>query len=46
MDVDPRSGVDFLSYISFFPAYILRLLELGYEDARAQHDALAGFLSP
>lgn len=43
LDVDPNSGVDFLSYISFTPDYLKKLLDLGYEDARAQHQNLVEF---
>lgn len=45
LEVDLYQGRDFLSFIMFHPDYMHRLLELGFEDARAQHDALAEFLS-
>jgi NTE family protein len=32
------------SYILFEPPYIRHLLELGYADAMARRDTLAGFL--
>ncbi len=35
---------DSLSMMLFEPDYIARLLEIGYEDARRQHDHLAEFL--
>ncbi len=45
MDVDPYSGVDLLSYISFSPEYLKKLLDLGFEDARSQHDEINAFMS-
>jgi NTE family protein len=44
LDIDPTAGIDFLSYISFMPKYLKSLLELGFEDARRNHDALKDFL--
>lgn len=44
LDVDPSGGIDFLSYISFMPEYLKKLLELGFEDARRHHDELKEFL--
>ena len=44
LDVDPSSGVDFLSYIAFIPAYLKRLLDLGFEDARRHRDKIVEFL--
>lgn len=43
MDIDSSSGVDFLSYISFLPDYIKKLLDLGFEDARTHHGELKEF---
>lgn len=43
LDVDLNEGSDFLSFILFVPSYINRLLDLGYEDARAKHDQLIEF---
>lgn len=37
-------GWDFLSYLAFDPAYTVRLLELGYQDALNQRDEIAEFL--
>ena len=45
LDVDPTSGVDFLSYIAFMPGYLKKLFELGFEDARSHHQELVEFLS-
>ncbi len=45
MDVDPYSGVDLLSYLSFSPHYLKRLLDLGFEDAKSQHQELIEFMS-
>lgn len=43
LDVDIDRGHEFLSFILFIPKYLERLLELGFEDARKQHDKLIGF---
>lgn len=45
LDIDPESGFDLLSYITFMPGYINLLLELGYEDGRRHHDALTEFMT-
>lgn len=45
LDVDIHTGKDFLSFIMFYPEYLHRLLELGFEDARTHHDTLAEFLA-
>ncbi len=45
MDVDPYSGVDLLSYISFSPEYLKQLLALGFEDARSQHEEIKAFMT-
>lgn len=45
LDVDIESGKDFLSYILFYPEYIKMLLELGFEDAKQNHDQLLEFFS-
>ncbi len=44
LDIDPSGGIDFLSYISFMPEYLKKLLELGFEDARRHHTELKEFL--
>jgi len=44
LDVDPESGVDFLSYISFTPDYLSRLLDLGFQDAKRHHNQLKEFM--
>lgn len=46
LDIDPSSGVDFLSYIAFMPEYLKKLLDLGFEDARSNHNELKVFLEP
>ncbi|QQR80254.1 MAG: patatin-like phospholipase family protein [Deltaproteobacteria bacterium] len=43
LDIDPTKGIDFLSYIVFMPEYLKRLLELGFEDARTNHDKLVNY---
>jgi NTE family protein len=44
LDIDPTGGIDFLSYISFTPDYLKKLLDLGFEDARKHHTELKEFL--
>ena len=44
LDIDPSGGVDFLSYISFLPEYLKKLLDLGFEDARRHHTNIKEFL--
>lgn len=36
---------DWLSMLTFAPAYVERLIEIGYADARAQHDEIATFFA-
>ncbi len=43
LDVDPSEGVDFLSYITFIPEYLNKLLELGFEDAKKHRAELKEF---
>lgn len=45
LDVDVYSGKDVLSFLMFHPAYIEKLLELGFEDARSKHDEIVKFMS-
>ena len=45
LDVDMHRGQEFLSYFLFLPAYLHALTQLGYDDAKAQHDQLVAFLS-
>ncbi|EKD41178.1 MAG: hypothetical protein ACD_73C00812G0001 [uncultured bacterium] len=45
LDIDPTAGVDILSYLSFMPVYLKRLMELGYEDAKLMKDQLEEFLT-
>ena len=44
LDIDPTAGIDFLSYISFMPQYLKKLLELGFEDGKRHHNDLKEFL--
>ncbi len=39
------TGWDLVSYLAFEPAYIERLIELGYEDTRARRDEIAAFFA-
>lgn len=43
LDVDLSHGYDFLSFILFVPTYLQRMIELGFEDAKARHDDLVAF---
>ncbi len=43
LEAGPGSGSDFLSYFLFEPSYLKKLVDLGYEDAHAQHDEIAAF---
>ena len=45
LDADSKGGIDMLSYISFLPSYLKRLLELGFEDAKSHHDEIEEFMS-
>jgi len=40
-----EGSADFLSYLLFDPAYTVPLMELGYEDAMAEWDAIERFLA-
>lgn len=41
----PERGLDLLSYIVFDGLYATRLIEMGYVDAMARHDALVEFFT-
>ncbi len=43
LDIDTVSGAEFLSYLMFNKLYLHRLVDLGFDDARAQHDKLLAF---
>ncbi len=45
MATGPDRGLDLLSYIVFDGLYATRLIEMGYVDAMAQHDALVDFFT-
>ncbi len=36
LDIDPTTGMDLLSYLTFAPEYLHELFELGFEDANTQ----------
>jgi NTE family protein len=40
LDIDPTTGSDLLSYLTFAPEYLHELFELGFEDARTQRGKL------
>lgn len=42
---DSTKSPDWLSMLLFDPEYVARLMEIGYEDARRQHDELVAFLA-
>lgn len=44
LEIDEQSGSNLLSYFLFEPSYIHKLLELGFEDARARHDEIMTFV--
>ncbi len=43
LDVDPSVNMDLLSYLTFDRNYLTRVIDLGFEDARRQHDQLCAF---
>lgn len=45
LGTEETKSPDWLSMLLFEPTYITRLIELGWEDARAQHDKLEAFFS-
>jgi hypothetical protein len=45
LDADTKGGIDMLSYINFLPSYLKRWLELGFEDAKSNHEAIREFMS-
>jgi len=45
LDADTKGGIDMLSYISFLPSYLKRLLDLGFQDAKARHEEIVEFMS-
>lgn len=45
LGVDETQSPDWLSVLLFAPAYIDRLLDIGYHDARRQHDRIEAFLA-
>ncbi len=36
LDIDPATGKDLMSYLTFAPSYLKELFELGYEDGQRQ----------
>jgi len=44
LEINEKKGSNLLSYFLFEPSYIKKLLELGFEDARAKHDDIMEFI--
>jgi len=40
LDIDPATGSDLLSYLTFAPGYLQTLFDLGYEDAKRHRNQL------
>ncbi len=45
LDIDPSTGSDLLSYLTFAPDYLRDLFELGYQDAKKQRNGLIEILT-
>ncbi|MFO1464127.1 MAG: patatin-like phospholipase family protein [bacterium] len=45
LDIDPASGSDLLSYLTFAPGYLQTLFDLGYEDAKRHRDDLIDIMN-
>lgn len=44
LDISPAFSHDLLSYLTFEKDYLARLVDVGFEDAKAQHDKICAFL--
>jgi len=44
LEIDPLSGSDLMSYLTFAPEYIEQIFELGYRDAEKRRDDLIDLL--
>jgi hypothetical protein len=44
LDISPAFSHDLLSYLTFEKDYLVRLVDVGFEDAKAQHDNICAFL--
>jgi NTE family protein len=44
LDISPAFSLDLLSYLTFERDYLVRLMDLGFEDARRQQDRICAFL--
>jgi NTE family protein len=44
LEVDEHSGRHLLSYFLFETSYVDKLIELGYQDAKARHDEICAFV--
>jgi len=40
LDIDPRSGKDLMSYLTFAPTYLQELFELGFQDAQREKNRI------
>ncbi|MCC7344726.1 MAG: patatin-like phospholipase family protein [Deltaproteobacteria bacterium] len=45
LDIDPATGSDLLSYLTFAPAYLQTLFDLGYEDAKQHRDQIIDIMN-
>jgi NTE family protein len=44
LDIDPETGSDLLSYVTFAPEYLKDIFELGYQDGKRFHNDLVDIL--
>lgn len=44
LDISPAFSLDLMSYLTFESEYLSKLVDVGFEDARKQHDRLCAFL--
>ncbi len=44
LDIDPQTGSDLLSYVTFAPEYLQSIFELGYQDGKSFHSELVDIM--